>query len=29
MLVFLALVVPDIILQWNDLWRRRPKPRMV
>jgi uncharacterized membrane protein len=27
MLVFLALVVPDIILQWNDLWRRRPKPR--
>ena len=27
MLVFLALVVPDIILQWNDLWRRRAKPR--
>jgi len=27
MLVFLALVVPDVVLQWNDLWRRRAKPR--
>lgn len=27
MLVFLALIVPDLILQWNELFRRRAKPR--